>query len=287
MRDSLGPDTVFAAFDFETTGFSRRKDAHLTQVAVVRFDRTWDGRKRPISTASTYVQPGVHIPQAGDWDPAHPGEKLTEKNAPGAISKTTDEDVLHAPNEEEAIAEFRAMVGNRPLVGHNIDYFDMRFLVDIDPSFEGHLTFDTKWIARAVHPGLDSYELGDLVATYRIKFSQADPHQASSDTSACALLFNKLIKEAENLPSDRLAELRDKYRDPNERPGMHAFFHSIVQGNGVPVPARTEVEPTPPPKKSGSRRVATGGAAAGPAKRVAEPGVPPAKTAPEPGELAA
>ena len=245
---ALDQNAVFVAFDFETTGLSPGAD-HITQVGAVKLAR---GATKPLGRLMLLVNPGQHIPQADDPDPRHPGEKLGE-HAPGFISDTSDTDVQYASSEADAVKQFKTFASPYPLVGHNIIAFDMKFLDAVDPAYARRpLVFDTLPIARAIHPGLPSYKLVDLVRVYNLQGSHLAPHQASSDTEATGQLFLALIDEAERMPAERLAALRAAHADRSDR--LYAFLHQVVQGNGVEAPVAKAM--VAKPVRSGGRRVA-------------------------------
>ena len=97
----------FVAFDVETTGLHADIDDRIVEIGAVRFRD--DGTE--IGTFSTLV------------NPSRPCGESTN------IHGITDEELIHAPNEETAVALFQAWLGEPPdaYLAHNAS-FDVGFV---------------------------------------------------------------------------------------------------------------------------------------------------------------
>ncbi len=173
---------AFAAIDCETTGLDASSDS-LLQLAVCvvhpEGSRGW----------STLVDPGRPVPQAI--------QRLT------GISP---ERLAGAPGPDEALAQFRALVGDLPLVAHQAS-FDTGFIrqglrrAGLPPLEQD--VYDTLEMARLLDPAAGSHRLEDLVRARNLELTRA--HDALADATATAALFSALLNELEDLEP----ELRD------------------------------------------------------------------------------
>ena len=164
------------AVDCETTGLDPGQDALLQLAACVVIPggrRTW----------STLVDPGRPV-------------RLQIQRLTGI----TPERLAGAPGPAEALAAFRAFVGDLPLVAHNAA-FDTAF---IQAGLErAHLPalsqeiYDTLELARLVEPVAPSHKLGDLIARRGLALERA--HDALADAVAAADLFIDLVAELRTL----------------------------------------------------------------------------------------
>lgn len=114
------PDYV--VFDLETTGVSDKCDRVIEISAVkVRGGVVTD-------EFTSLVNPGMHIPYSA-----------TEVNG------ITDSMVKDSPSFEVVLKKFVDFIEDLPLVGHNINYFDMRFIYRDLMDFYGK-TIDNDYI---------------------------------------------------------------------------------------------------------------------------------------------
>lgn len=199
---------VFVAFDVETTGL-KPGDDQLTEIAAIKFDRYG----REIGRFSTLVNPGKPIP----------------RHLQGKIP-ITDKMVRLGPTPQDAVAAFKAFVGDAMFVGHNPG-FDRNFISAVDPSFANREFLDTEALARVLLPGRPNYRLVSLVKDQGLDRFHRQPHRAWSDAYVTAKLFRVLVECAEHMPAAELAELR---ADKAAAPGSWAtFLNDVVHGNGV------------------------------------------------------
>ncbi len=97
------PDYV--VFDLETTGTSCYKDSVIEISAI----KVVDHKIR--DEFSLLVYPGRSIPYYASQ-----------------VNRITDEMVADAPRFEVVLKDFIEFIGGMPLVGHNINAFDMKFI---------------------------------------------------------------------------------------------------------------------------------------------------------------
>ncbi len=171
--------------DCETTGLDPRVD-QIIQLAIVRVEAgvmqdRW----------STMVRPEGPVP-------------LVVQRLTGI-----DQERLHAaPVPPQALAEWRDLVGTRPLVGHNIA-FDLSFL---HAGLRRHglealpgEVYDTLELARILTPFVPSHRLADMAAHWDIPLRQA--HDALADAETAAQLFLVLQNELFRLSPELRATL--------------------------------------------------------------------------------
>ncbi|MDR1065393.1 MAG: PolC-type DNA polymerase III, partial [Oscillospiraceae bacterium] len=170
-----GLDEEFVVFDLETTGLDSYADK-ITEIAAV----TIRGGEI-ISEFHTYANPGIHIPR-----------EITE------LTGITDEDVLGAPDQVEAVRAFLDYAGARPLAAHNAS-FDLGFVYEV--CFTNGIPFDsacldTLSLARALFPELYNHKLPTVSSALRLPVF--DHHHALADAKTTGLItiaFIKMLKE--------------------------------------------------------------------------------------------
>lgn len=178
------PDYV--VFDLETTGTSCIKDrvVEISAVKVVGGVVT--------DEFSTLVNPEMHI---SFW--------ATEVNG------ITDEMVADAPTFDVALKDFLDFVGDMILVGHNIKYFDMKFIcrdaLEYFGKTIGNDYIDTLPIAKMYLPEMEHHKLSDLAEHYGISSDGA--HRALFDCHMNQQVFEMLAKEMET-PSEAAKQIK-------------------------------------------------------------------------------
>ena len=157
----------YVVFDIETTGFDPRREAIIEIGAVL-------------------IKDGMIQPQHFNTfaDPQRP-------LSPKIISLTgiTDEMLLGAPSQAQAVQAFLDYAAGRPLVAHNAD-FDISFIrqaaanmgVPFDPT-----TVDTLSLARRLYPELKNHKL-DTVAGH-LRLGDFNHHRADDDAATAAGIF--------------------------------------------------------------------------------------------------
>ncbi len=165
---------AFVAFDLETTGLSRYTD-RITEIGAV------------------LIQNGEIVEEFNTF--ADPQRKLDPENI--KLTGITDEMLVGAPSQEEAIRAFLAFAGSRPLVAHNAA-FDMGFMREgcarFGIPFE-YTSVDTLTLAQKLLPHLSKHKL-DVVSKY-FHLPEFNHHRASDDAAAAARILIPLLKMLE------------------------------------------------------------------------------------------
>lgn len=165
---------AFVAFDLETTGLSRYTD-RITEIGAV------------------LVEHGEITAEFNTF--ADPQRKLDPENI--KLTGITDEMLVGAPSQEEAIRAFLAFAGDRPLVAHNAA-FDMGFLREGCTRYEMKLpnpSIDTLILAQKLLPHLSKHKL-DVVAKH-LHLPEFNHHRASDDAATAARILLPLFRMLE------------------------------------------------------------------------------------------
>lgn len=136
------PDDDYIIFDFETTGFNPEEDR------VIEIAALWISGGEPRNSYEALVKVDKPIP-----------EKITELT-------TITQELIDTQGKEELLAwqEFADFISGKPIIGHNILGFDIKFLV---ASFNRlSIPFNN----------LDSKKWIDTAAIYKAKKMQANPY---------------------------------------------------------------------------------------------------------------
>jgi ATP-dependent DNA helicase DinG len=168
------------SIDIETTGLDSQKD-EIIEIGAVRFHRNvvedeW----------TTLINPGRPIPPF--------------------ISQLTgihNEMVVQAPHIQEIYADLLEFVGDMPVVGHNIN-FDLSFLRRRG-GFRENRAIDTYEMAAVLLPTAERYNLGALAEFLHIDLPAT--HRALDDARVTHVVYRQLLKIAQTLPVDLLAEI--------------------------------------------------------------------------------
>lgn len=165
-----GFDDEMIVFDIETTGKSARTSRIIEIGALlVKCGEILD-------SFSTFVDPECHIP-----------EDSTE------VHHITDDMVVGAPSEREAVKSFLDFAKDRLLVAHNAN-FDVGF---IRSAADRHgLTFnntylDTVGVSRYVNSELKNHKLATIAKHY--KLGDFEHHRADADTEILARILFKML----------------------------------------------------------------------------------------------
>ena len=102
------PTGNYVVFDLETTG-SKTPEDDIVEIAAVRCSA--DGSVT--DTFEALIKPCCQISYSAM-----------------KVHGITEQDVAHCPSLQDVFPKFLAFIGDCPLVGHNINAFDMRFLDD-------------------------------------------------------------------------------------------------------------------------------------------------------------
>lgn len=212
---------IYVAVDLETTGFSPERDAIL-EIGAVKF----------------------RVPEHPDEDPiierwqtlVHPGRPIPHRIS--QLTGITQADLDHAPPLHRVIDEFRAFVGNYPVIGHNVG-FELAFLQKQNV-LVGQAHLDTFELASLLWPYAPRYTLGDLATFIGVPFEGW--HRALADSEMTMHLFLALWRAARTLPHGVLEAIVQVVVE--SRWSLRSFFaaaHRAEGDGGIPIPM-------PPPR---------------------------------------
>ena len=164
----------FVVFDVETTGLSAKND-RLTEIGAVLIQNG-----QITDRFDTFVNPERPIPP-----------KITE------LTSITDAMVADAPLEAEALEQFMAFAGDRPLIAHNAS-FDMGFMrVTAERCGKEfpYTSIDTLVLARNLYPELNKFKL-DIIAKH-LELPEFHHHRACDDAEVLGNIFLKMMEKME------------------------------------------------------------------------------------------
>ena len=165
--------STYVALDFETTGLDPKQD-RIIEFAAIRFVNG-----KPKKRYSTLINPGVHI------SPFITG-----------ITGISNQMVSTAPDEEDIIDDLFSIIGECPLVAHNIR-FDWNYLLELCKRYNKDIPenplYDTLQLARAMLFDHPVFNLGALSEFYGLDSSGS--HRAEKDTENCGNIFLYLLDE--------------------------------------------------------------------------------------------
>jgi ATP-dependent DNA helicase DinG len=159
----------YVALDLETTGLDPDSDA-VTEIGVVKFSGS-----QVLEEFQTLVNPKRQIPLEI--------QQLTGIT-PAMVAK--------APSLNQVRDKLRNMVGDLPIVGHNIG-FDLSFLRPMG-LFTKNPSIDTFELASILMPHADRYNLATLAETLGV--TRPATHRAMDDAQVTHALFVALLEEA-------------------------------------------------------------------------------------------
>ena len=174
----------FIVFDTETTGLSALS-CRLIEIGAVRVK----GGK-VIDVFNTYVDPEGHVPA-----------NITE------LTGISDDMLVGAPSEEEAVRAFLEFAGSDILIAHNAS-FDINFIsaaakrhgIKFEPVY-----IDTVALSRYVNPELKKHKL-DIIADY-YGLGDFNHHRASDDAEMLALIFFRMIERLREEGIETISEM--------------------------------------------------------------------------------
>ncbi len=203
-KSKLPLDAEFVAFDIETTGLNAQRD-RMTEIGAVIFS---GGEIR--GTFNTFVNPGMHIPA-----------EITQ------LTGIRDTDVADAPGEKEAMEQFMAFAGNRPLIAHNA-HFDVGFMTAA--SLRNGLRFnpvflDTLALSQALLPELKRFKL-DIVSNH-LGLPQFTHHRASDDAMVVARMMEKFLPMLQRQGAKTVDDIETVYH-ALRRTDVAKTYHMIL-----------------------------------------------------------
>ncbi len=165
--------TEFVVFDIETTGLSPKEDK-IIEISAVKVKNGQIGEE-----FNTFVDPGMPVPA-----------RITE------LTGITNEMVKGAPGQTEAVKAFLTFAGNAPLVAHNGNSFDIRFIRNVAKNAKlkfKNSYIDTLPLAQSLFVGLRNYKL-DTIAKH-LELEEFNHHRADADTRVLAEIFIKCLED--------------------------------------------------------------------------------------------
>jgi DNA polymerase III epsilon subunit family exonuclease len=161
------PQTVFVAFDLETTGLSPQYD-RIVEIGAVKFV---DGRE--IVRFNALVNPGMPMPAGAS-----------------SVNGIIDAMLAGKPAIEAVLPEFLEFITGSVLVAHNAQ-FDLGFVsAALRKQGKGVLPndfVDTQPMSRRAWPGRQNYKLQSLASDLGVKSIEA--HRAEDDARVCMEVF--------------------------------------------------------------------------------------------------
>jgi DNA polymerase-3 subunit epsilon/ATP-dependent DNA helicase DinG len=168
------------ALDLETTGLDiETSDIIEIGIALCHHDDI-------LQTYQTLVKPPNEIPF-----------KAT------SITHITNAAVKDAPTIESLLQPMRDFIGQRPIIGHNID-FDINMLVRYDIA-QTNPRIDTYELAAFLLPMAERYSLGSLIERFGLTLENA--HRALDDAIASWQVYRQLWQLCFQLPMSILEEI--------------------------------------------------------------------------------
>ncbi|MGI5963147.1 MAG: PolC-type DNA polymerase III [Lawsonibacter sp.] len=173
-------------FDLETTGLNKKEEVIIEIGAVILKNG------EILDRFNTFVSPGRIL-------------------SPEIIRLTgiTDEMLIGAPSQEEALRAFLSFAGTRPLAAHNAE-FDMGFVAEGCRRYKIPFTnpsVDSLILAQNLLPDLGKYKL-DVVAEH-LQLPAFQHHRASDDAATVAYMLPPFFRMLEELGVHTLGEIND------------------------------------------------------------------------------
>jgi DNA polymerase III subunit epsilon len=173
---------MYAIVDIETTG-GRPDNDRITEIAIVIHDGT-----KVVETFSTLINPQCSIPY-----------NIT------MLTGINNDMVRDAPKFYEVAKQIHLLLQDKVFVAHSVR-FDYGFVKsafkDLGANFSSK-TLCTVRLSRKAFPGYPSYSLGKICDHLGIKIENR--HRALGDATATAILFDKILKQNNNLEDEWLA----------------------------------------------------------------------------------
>lgn len=157
---------MYIAIDLETTGLNPEKD-EIIEFGAIIFDEDGIIKKE----YQTFINTNIKIPEIVSQ-----------------ITKITNEDIKNAPKIETLKKEISALLKDKIIVGHNIE-FDLAFLKKAKILIPNN-TIDTLFLSSALLPLEKSHSLESLCKS--LKLQEKSSHNALEDARSAMKLFELL-----------------------------------------------------------------------------------------------
>jgi len=183
---------TLVSLDIETTGVDPERD-RILEIGIVRFRG-----EQILEEWSSLVDPHMPIPP-----------RITE------LTGITDAMVQREGIPLwKALGEAQRMIGDAPIIGHNIS-FDLGFFRSLSapPLFARNPAMDTFELASLLVPHAGRYSLGALALTLGIHLPES--HRALADARTAHQLYLKLFERAMDLPPEVVREIGELARRGN------------------------------------------------------------------------
>ena len=182
-------DETYVVFDLETTGLYADKGDSIIEIGAVKMING-----KIIDTFDTFVNPNV---------------KLSSEII--SITGITDEMLVDAPNEEDAVKTFIDWVGEYPMVAHNAK-FDISFTNSAYRKYNlgvlNNTLIDTLGLSRYLESNERYHNLATLVVRYNIPWDEEKHHRADYDAKGTALILDKMLKKLSLNNINTMSELK-------------------------------------------------------------------------------
>lgn len=182
-------DETYVVFDLETTGLYADKGDSIIEIGAVKMING-----KIIDTFDTFVNPNV---------------KLSSEII--SITGITDEMLVDAPNEEDAVKAFIDWVGEYPMVAHNAK-FDISFINSAYRKYSlgilNNTLIDTLGLSRYLESNERYHNLATLVVRYNIPWDEEKHHRADYDAKGTALILDKMLKKLSLNNINTMSELK-------------------------------------------------------------------------------
>ena len=185
-------DETYVVFDLETTGLYADKGDCIIEIGAVKMKNG-----KIIDTFDTFVNPNV---------------KLNSEII--SITGITDEMLIDAPSEKDAVKSFINWVGEYPMVAHNAK-FDISFINSAYSKYNlgvlNNTLIDTLGLSRYLESNERYHNLATLVIRYNIPWDEEKHHRANYDAEGTALILYKMLKKLSLNNINTMDELK-RYR---------------------------------------------------------------------------
>ena len=185
-------DETYVVFDLETTGLYADKGDCIIEIGAVKMKNG-----KIIDTFDTFVNPNV---------------KLSSEII--SITGITDEMLIDAPSEKDAVKSFINWVGEYPMVAHNAK-FDISFINSAYSKYNlgvlNNTLIDTLGLSRYLESNERYHNLATLVIRYNIPWDEEKHHRANYDAEGTALILYKMLKKLSLNNINTMTELK-RYR---------------------------------------------------------------------------